>query len=80
MDALSDVLRIVRLKGGVFLHAEFTAPWCIASQIAPGDLGSRLEGADDLGCDEAGHRAWCDSGEAVGKDPAHCDSGIGERR
>ena len=29
MDALSDVLRVVRLKGGVFLHAEFTAPWCI---------------------------------------------------
>jgi hypothetical protein len=29
MDALSDVLRVVRLKGGVFLHAEFTAPWCV---------------------------------------------------
>jgi len=35
MDALSDVLRIARLKGGVFLHAEFTAPWCIAAQMAP---------------------------------------------
>ena len=22
MDALSDVLRVIRLKGGVFLHAE----------------------------------------------------------
>src|SRR5262245_55068750 len=29
MDALSDVLRAARLTGGVFLHAEFTAPWCI---------------------------------------------------
>jgi AraC-like DNA-binding protein len=48
MDALSDVLRVVRLKGGVFLHAEFTAPWCIASQIAPGDLGSLLQGAEHL--------------------------------
>ncbi len=43
MDALSDVLRIVRLKGGVFLHAEFTAPWCVPSQLRPGDLGKLLE-------------------------------------
>jgi len=35
MDALSDVLRVARLKGGVFLHAEFTAPWCIAAQMVP---------------------------------------------
>lgn len=35
MDALSDVLRIARLAGGVFLHAELTAPWCIAGRIAP---------------------------------------------
>lgn len=35
MDALSDVLRVARLKGGVFLHAEFTAPWCITAQVSP---------------------------------------------
>jgi AraC-like DNA-binding protein len=35
MDALSDVLRVMRLKGGVFLHAEFTAPWCLGVSIAP---------------------------------------------
>src|SRR5262249_56559705 len=29
MDALSDVLRIVRLTGAVFMDAEFTDPWCI---------------------------------------------------
>ncbi|MGH9870030.1 MAG: AraC family transcriptional regulator [Candidatus Polarisedimenticolia bacterium] len=29
MDALSDVLRIVRLTGAVFMDAEFTEPWCI---------------------------------------------------
>ena len=29
MDALSDVLRIVRLSGAVFMDAEFTAPWCV---------------------------------------------------
>ncbi len=37
MDVLSDVLRVVRLSGGVFLDAEFTAPWCVTSQIAPSD-------------------------------------------
>ncbi|HEY8519908.1 MAG TPA: AraC family transcriptional regulator [Gammaproteobacteria bacterium] len=35
MDALSDVLRVMRLKGGVFLHADFTAPWCLGVSIAP---------------------------------------------
>ena len=36
MDALSDVLRAAQLSGGVFLHAEFTAPWCIATKVTPG--------------------------------------------
>jgi AraC-like DNA-binding protein len=35
MDALSDVLRAAQLSGGVFLDAEFTAPWCIAAQMTP---------------------------------------------
>jgi AraC-like DNA-binding protein len=35
MDALSDVLRVAHLTGGVFLHAEFFAPWCIGGRIAP---------------------------------------------
>jgi AraC-like DNA-binding protein len=35
MDALSDVLRVARLTGGVFLRAEFFAPWCIASRLTP---------------------------------------------
>ena len=48
MDALSDVLRVVRLKGGVFLHAEFTAPWCIFSQFTGEDFGRHLEGAQHL--------------------------------
>ena len=33
MDALSDVLRRLRLTGGVFLDARFTAPWCVISQL-----------------------------------------------
>ena len=34
MDALSDVLRVARMTGGVFLHAEFFAPWCVATQVS----------------------------------------------
>jgi AraC-like DNA-binding protein len=37
MDALSDVLRVVRLTGGVFLDAHFTAPWCVTARVAPED-------------------------------------------
>lgn len=33
MDVLSDVLRVIRLKGSLFLNAEFREPWCVA---APG--------------------------------------------
>jgi AraC-like DNA-binding protein len=32
-DPLSDVLRSVRLTGGLFLDAQFTAPWCVAAHI-----------------------------------------------
>jgi AraC-like DNA-binding protein len=35
MDALSDLLRVAHLTGGVFLHAEFSAPWCIAARVGP---------------------------------------------
>jgi AraC-like DNA-binding protein len=42
MDALSDVLRIMRLKGGVFLHGEFRHPWCIAVKVAPQSCSSYL--------------------------------------
>jgi AraC-like DNA-binding protein len=31
MDAVSDVLRAVRLSGAVFLNGEFSAPWCVLS-------------------------------------------------
>jgi AraC-like DNA-binding protein len=37
MDALSDVLRVIRLSGGVFLEADFTAPWCISGKVSPED-------------------------------------------
>ncbi|MBS0389263.1 MAG: AraC family transcriptional regulator [Proteobacteria bacterium] len=34
VDPLSDVLRVIRLAGGVFLEAEFTAPWCVAGKVS----------------------------------------------
>jgi hypothetical protein len=39
MDPLSDVLRSVRLLGGVFLDARFTAPWCVSSKMTAQDCG-----------------------------------------
>jgi AraC-like DNA-binding protein len=34
VDALSDVLRVIRLVGGVFLEAEFTVPWCVSGKVS----------------------------------------------
>ncbi|MBW4531527.1 MAG: AraC family transcriptional regulator [Aphanothece saxicola GSE-SYN-MK-01-06B] len=44
MDALSDVLKALRISGGLFLDAEFTAPWCVASRVGPEDFRN----ADEL--------------------------------
>jgi AraC-like DNA-binding protein len=33
MDALSDLLRVLRFTGGVFLDATFRTPWCVYSQV-----------------------------------------------
>jgi AraC-like DNA-binding protein len=48
MDALSDVLRVAHLTGGVFLHAQFFAPWCIAARVAPEHCAPALGPASDL--------------------------------
>ncbi|WGI26235.1 AraC family transcriptional regulator [Halomonas alkaliantarctica] len=37
MDAALDVLRMIRFNGGIFLDAEFSAPWCVAAQVTPED-------------------------------------------
>jgi AraC-like DNA-binding protein len=37
MDILTDILRAMRLSGGVFLDAKFTEPWCIISKVGPED-------------------------------------------
>lgn len=41
-DALPDLLRAVRLAGGVFLDARLTAPWCVASEITAEDCRPHL--------------------------------------
>ena len=38
MDALSEILRTVRLKGGIFLDARFTPSWSVASSLTPDDM------------------------------------------
>ncbi|HVN90180.1 MAG TPA: AraC family transcriptional regulator [Candidatus Binataceae bacterium] len=48
MDALSDVLRVAHLTGGVFMHAEFLAPWCVASRISPEHCAPALGTASHL--------------------------------
>lgn len=42
MDALSDVLRIMRLKGGIFLHGDFSHPWCLSVKVQPSSCASYL--------------------------------------
>jgi AraC family transcriptional regulator, alkane utilization regulator len=36
MDALSDLLRAVKLNGALFLEARFTSPWCVEVNPAKG--------------------------------------------
>ena len=38
-DPFSDMLRCVRCRGGIFLDARFTAPWCVTGQISAEDCG-----------------------------------------
>ena len=48
MDPLSDLLRSVRLTGGVFLDARFTAPWCVTSSVTSEGVSSFMEAPAQL--------------------------------
>jgi AraC-like DNA-binding protein len=48
MDALSDLLRVLRFSGGLFLETNFRAPWCVRAQIAPEDCGPGVKTEGDL--------------------------------
>ena len=48
MDALSDVLKSVRLEGAVYINAEFTAPWCIRGELGLPSVCARLADAEHV--------------------------------
>src|SRR5690349_22509873 len=48
MDALSDVLRVAQLTGGVFLRAEFFTPWCVSARVSPEHCSPALGPASHL--------------------------------
>jgi AraC-like DNA-binding protein len=48
MDALSDVLRVVRLTGGVFLDAHFSAPWSLSGRVDAMDFEPFLASPDQV--------------------------------
>ena len=48
MDALSDVLKSVRLEGAVYLNAEFTEPWCVQAKFGLASVRARLAGAEHV--------------------------------
>lgn len=48
MDALSEVLKTIRLDGAVYLNAEFTAPWCAEACYGMPRGGAQVAGADHI--------------------------------
>lgn len=43
MDALSDLLRVVRFSGSLFMEAKFRSPWCLISQVKPEHCGTHFK-------------------------------------
>ncbi len=48
MDALAEVLKIVKLRGALFFNAEFSAPWCVASSQSSQVAALLCPGADHV--------------------------------
>ena len=48
MDPLSDLLSAVRLDGAVYIHGEFTAPWCVATQYGLPSVRPKLPDSDHV--------------------------------
>jgi len=70
MDALSEVLKALRLTSGIFLDAEFTAPWCVDSAPGKEELRQILPGAEHIAIYHLLTEGRCrarlpDSGETV---------------
>lgn len=47
-DTLSEIFRTLRLTGGIFLDARFTAPWCVLSHVTPEDVRLFLEAPKNI--------------------------------
>lgn len=50
MDALSDVLRVVGLSGGVFVEAEFKEPWYVAGRVSPTECAPFMPAPEHVVC------------------------------
>lgn len=74
MDALSDVLRVVGLTGGIFLDARFTAPWCIIGQVGPESCAPYMAPPEQLICFHFVVEGRCHI-EVGGSDPAQVEQG-----
>lgn len=48
MDALSEVLKALRLTSGIFLEAEFTSPWCVDSAPSKEELNEILPNSEHV--------------------------------
>jgi AraC-like DNA-binding protein len=48
MDGVIDLLQSTRLAGGVFLDAEFTAPWCVFSGVTAEDCAPFVSGPANI--------------------------------
>lgn len=48
MDALSEILKALRLTSGIFFEAEFTAPWCVDSAPDKDDVSHVLPSAEHV--------------------------------
>jgi AraC-like DNA-binding protein len=48
MDTLSEILRSVRLKGGIFLDGRFTAPWSVTSEITAEDVRAYMPEPEEI--------------------------------
>lgn len=48
MDALSEMLRVIKLDSAIFFNAEFSEPWCLASRESRAMAPTLTKGGGDL--------------------------------
>lgn len=75
MDALSEVLRVLRLETGVFLRAEFTAPWCVDSAPGRDDVRGILPAAEHVAIYHLLVEGECEARLSTGGDVEHLRAG-----